>query len=164
MSPLKSAKGFITMQICGYVCIGLGVAMLALGAYAKIQSSRLEAVKAEYASFQLQVKILGEEAERKTKAQEAKDKVKQEKANAELKKVRADNVDLSKRLHDARADIGFLSRPGSGAPSPERACFNYTELERTLQHLDAGVSRLIAEGAAAIDSLNVAKAWAQSLP
>jgi hypothetical protein len=105
----------------------------------------------------------------------AQDRKAKEKADAELKTLRAAHSDLDKRLSDERTRARAMSRPAAGAPSPERACFRgpildaavtrliddiYTEYERRDQELSQ-IARLCQD---AVDGLDVAKRWAQSLP
>jgi len=141
----------------------MGVAMLGLGAFAKIQTSRLDAVKAEYAAFVLKVKVLGEEAERKAKAKETADIKLKERTDAETKRLRTVNSDLSIKLRDERARSDRLSQATAASDSAGRACYGAAELERAIQRLDEGVSGLIAEGSKAIGDLNVARLWATDL-
>ena len=157
-------RGFITLQICGYVALGMGVTMLALGAYAKIQTSRLDAVKAEYASFVAQVKVLGEEAERKAKQKEAQDKLRKEKSDAETKTAIAGFRATIKRLRDADASSRFVSPAPAGSRSPQIACYGRERLNQEISGFTREATDILAELGAAAVELNGAKEWAQGLP
>ena len=98
-----------------------------------------------------------------------------EKADAELKALRADNKSLDQRLRDERARSRALSRVAARAPSPERACFKGPALDAAIARfideasaadaeLDRELSQIVGLGQDAIIGLDVAKAWAQSLP
>jgi hypothetical protein len=119
--------------------------------------------------------VLAEAARDKAIKQMMKDRKAKEKADAELKTLRAANDTLDQQLRDARARARAMSRPAPRAPSPERACFRgpiidaavtrliddiYAENERRDQELSE-LTRLCQD---AVDGLDVAKRWAQSLP
>jgi len=159
---LKSSKGFITLQLCGYVALGMGVAMLGLGAFAKIQTSRLDAVKAEYAAFVLKVKTLGEEAQKKAKAKETADIKLKERTDADHKNTVARlNRDI-KRMRDDHARSSIVPAAPAGSSRVDLACFDRTDFAGALRDYEAAVEGLIGEGAASALDLNAAKTWAQS--
>lgn len=161
--PLRS-RGFIALPIGAYAAIGAAVAIAMLGVALKVQTSRLDACKADHAAFVAMVRMEGERAEKLAKEREAADKKKKETADADLKKARSDLagvVDAYRGLRDARSRSGFLSAPAPGSASPERACLDRGELERTLERIDAVGAGIAAEGDQARIGLDAAKRWAQ---
>lgn len=73
-----------------------------------------------------------------------------------LRTLRADN----QRLLDTRARGSFIPAIRASSRGAEIACFNRPELERAIQHFDAGVSKLLDEGDANAIGLDAARAWA----
>lgn len=143
------------------VILGIGCAIL-FGLLA-LQTKRLESAKAEHAAFVAQVKVMGEEAERKRKEQEAKDKAEKEKADVENQTNRSRIADLSRRLRNERASSRFVPAAPTGTKSPDRIAFDRAELERAIQRLDGGVSAIVAEGDQARVDLDTAKRWAKGV-
>lgn len=152
-------RGFIQLPLMAWGAIGVGLVILGLGIALKVQSARLESCKVEYAAFVAQVKVLGEEAQRKAKAKETADLKAKEKSNADNAKLRIDNTALARRLRDARAGSRFVPPAAASTREPNRACFDRAELERTLQRLDDEISSIVAEGDAARIDLDTAKRW-----
>jgi len=149
----------------GFVVYGAIAALMVIGGlsvYAKVQSSRLEAVKAEYAGFQAQVKAAGEVAQAKAKAKEAADKQLKEKIDNENKTLRANLAAASKRMSDARTSVRFLPAPTTGTVSPTVTA-DRAGLEDALRNFDSAVARLVDQGDQAIADLNSAKQWAKAL-
>lgn len=158
------SRGFIALPIWGYAALGAAVVIAGLGIALKVQTSRLDAVKAEYAGFVAQVKAIGEAAEKAAKLKEAEDKKRKETADAQLTRSRRELAalgDAYRSLRDNRSRSGYLSAPASGASSPARACFDRAELERTLGQIDAVGSGIAAEGDQARIGLDSAKEWAR---
>lgn len=127
----------------------------------KVQSSRLEACKLEYASFQEQVRAKGVAAQKEAKRIETENNAKKEKIDRENKRLRADNVRIAGELRNARSRSRFVPEAAPGARNPDRATFDRAELESAIQRLDAGVSGIVAEGDAARIDLDAAREWAR---
>ena len=144
-----------------WIYLGVAVVMATLGTAIKVQTSRLEAVKQEYATFKAEVKVLGEAAQKVADAQKAADKLKKEKADAYSKKEIAGLADTVKRLHDERARSSLLPAPSSSSRSPEIASFDRTQLDGALSSFVEGAANLVTEGNQAVVDLNAAKLWAQ---
>lgn len=145
------------------IWIALGAALLiaGLGVAVKVQTSRLEAVKQEYATFKAEVKVLGEAAQKAADVQKAADKLKKEKADAFSKREIAGLADTVKRLHDERARSSLLPPAPAGSRSPEIVSFDRTQLDGALSSFVEGAANLITEGNQAVVDLNAAKLWAQ---
>jgi hypothetical protein len=154
-------RGFSALPISAYVALAAGAVILVLGIGLKVQGARLDACRAEYASFVADVKAKGEAAQKAAKAQETADKRRKERADAEAKRLRADNATLAASLRDARSRGGYLPRPATGSASPDRITFKRAELERAIERLDAGVSGIAAAGDDARIGLDAVRAWAQ---
>lgn len=158
------SRGFISLPPLAYAAIGCAVVIAGLGIALKVQTSRLETVKAEYAGFLAQTRALGEAAKEAAKKKEAEDKKRKELADADYARARRDLAGLSdayRSLRDARSS-GFrsLSAPPTTAAGTSRACFDGAELQRTLERLDAGGAGIAEEGDAARIGLDAAKRWA----
>lgn len=157
-------QGFIALQIGAYAAIGAAVVIAGLGIALKVQTSRLEAVKAEYAGFVAQVNAVGEAAEKAAKLKEAEDRKRKEDADAQLTRSRRELAalgDAYRSLRDARSRSGFLSPAAPGAADPGRACLDRAELERTLERIDAVGAGIAQEGDQARIGLDSVKAWAR---
>jgi len=158
------SRGFIALPIWGYAAIGAALVIAGLGVALKVQTSRLDAVKAEYATFVAQTKAIGEAAEKAAKAKEEADRKRKEDADAQLTRSRRDLAalgDAYRSLREQRARSGFLSPPAPGAADPGRACLERAELERTLERIDAVGAGIAQEGDQARIGLDSAKRWAQ---
>ena len=158
------SRGFIALPIWGYAAIGAAVVIAGLGLALKVQTSRLDAVRAEYAGFVAQTKAIGEAAEKAAKLKEAEDKKRKETVDADLNRARRDLAGLAdayRSLREQRARSGFLPAAAPGAGSVTRACFDRAELERTLGEIDAVGSGIAQEGDQARIGLDAAKRWAR---
>lgn len=131
-----------------------------MGTLLVIQTHRLESAKADHAAFVAKTEAAGKEQERRAKETEAADRKRKEKADAENKTSRARIATLSIELRDARSRSSYLPPATPGASSPDTATVVRADVERALQLLDDGVTRLVAEGDQAIADLNTAKSWA----
>lgn len=138
-----------------------GIAVGAVPAW-KYQQARLDAVQAKYDGFVATTKVIGEQAAKDAKKVEAADKLKKEKSDAEFKVVSAANVALARKLREARSHSNYLPPAAATSSSPERACFQRTELESAIGRLDTGVSGIAEKGDAARIGLDTAKGWAQA--
>src|SRR3990167_9521811 len=111
--------GFLSMiPLKGWLYLAVGLLILGLGIAVKVQTARLDAEKAEFSAFRVQVEALGREAELRAKTAELADRKAKEKADEQNRKARGDIAILTKRLRDARAAGGYLPAAASGAPSP----------------------------------------------
>lgn len=144
-----------------WLAVGAAVLIAGLSGAVYVQTSRLEAVRTEYATFKAEVKVLGEAAQKAADAQKASDKLKKEKADAYNKRELAGLADTVKRLHDERANSNLLPAPAPGSRSPEIAAFDRSQLERALSVFVEGAANLVTEGSQAVIDLNAAKEWAK---
>lgn len=144
-----------------WLAVGAAVLVAGLTVAVKVQTSRLDAVRQEYATFKAEVKVLGEAAQKAADAQTATDKSKKERADAYNKRIVADLNNAIQRMRDERAGSDFLPPASPSAGSPEIASFNRAELERTIRNFDKGVQGLVDEGSKAVIDLNTAKKWAE---
>jgi len=144
-----------------WIYIGVAVVIAALGTAVKVQTSRLDAVKTEYATFKAEVKATGEAAQKLADAQAAADKAKKENIDAKHKKTVADLADTIKRLRDSRPSGDLVPAAPANSRSPEVAAFDRAELSRAVRIFDTEVQGLIDEGAKATVDLNAAKEWAK---
>lgn len=155
-------RGFM-LPMMAWGAIAAGAVILALGVVAKVQTSRLDACKAEFGAFKAQVTAQGELAKKEAERVNLANQKAKEQADAKSKKLLADNADLGKRLRDARASSGYVPPAPAGSRSPDRACFSRTDIERAIQSLDAGIQGLISQGDAAQLRLSTAAEWAASV-
>ena len=152
-------KGFIQLSLMGWLAVAAAVVFAGMSIALKVQTARLDASKAEHATFVAEVKAKGEAAEVKARAQEKADLAKKEKADAERKKLIARNADLNKRLRDNSAR-SVLPETSPTTREPETACFGRPDLDAALQRFTGGVAEIIISGQQAIDDLDNAKQWA----
>ena len=144
-----------------WLAVGAAVLIAGLGIAVKVQTSRLDAVKTEYATFKAEVKATGEAAQKVADAQKAADKAKKENTDAKHKKTVADLADTVKRLHDERANTDIVPPAAPGSRSPEVAAFDRTQLNGALSSFVEGAANLVTEGSQAVIDLNAAKEWAK---
>lgn len=149
------------------ILLALAVAGDALLAKLYVGSQKEVArVQQAYDSFKAQVKVEGEEAQKKADAAVLAAKQDKEKADAENVKAKSDLAGLytayrSLRDHRDSAGSGILPPAAPGSANPQTACFDRTGLDNALSGFDAGVTGLLEVGDKAIADLNTAKAWAQ---
>lgn len=156
-------QGF-ALPMMAWGALAAGVVILGLGVALKIQSSRLESCKAEYAQFRAEVKVLGEAAIKAAKAREAEDKSRKEKADVQNAKSRRDLDGIYaayRSLRDSRTSSSRLPEAPAGSRRADLACFNRAELAGSMGILEEGVPRITEQGDAARLDLDTAKAWAQ---
>lgn len=157
-------RGFITLPLMGWAVIAAGVVILGLGIALKVQTSRLDALRTEYAEFKAGVKALGEAAIVSAKAKEAADQAKKEKSDAANAKTKRDLAGLYAAygsLRDQRARGSLLPEAAPGSSSPDRITFDRAGFDSALSGFDKGVTGLLAEGDGAITDLNTARSWAR---
>ena len=158
-------RGFFTLPIMGWAAVAAGVVILGLGIAVKVQTARLDAVKAEYATFKAEVKVLGDAAIAAAKVREAEDKQRKEKADAQNAKSRRDLDGLYaayRSLRDQRrSGSGEMSTTATFTPSADRTCFDSKALAESIRGYETGVLGVIEQGDSAIADLNSAKKWAQ---
>lgn len=152
--------GFITLPLMAWGAIGAGVIILGLGIGVKVQTSRLESCKQEFSIFRAQVKVLGDEAAAKAKAEQERQENILKETEAKSAKLKSDLAIVNKRLRDERARRSQVPAAPAGSSRPDLACFDRTELESALRHLDAGVSGLVDEGSENTLRLKLSVDWA----
>jgi len=143
-----------------YLYAGAAVILALLAGAVTVQTSRLSACKAEFESFKLKAKTLGEKAERDAKDKEAADLLKKRTADNENAKTRAADAATIKRLRDASSAGRGLSAPATSAASPERSCFDHAKFSAALRRLDEGILGIVETGSKAVTDLDTAKRWA----
>lgn len=149
-----------------YAGIAALIAIAGLAIALKVQTSRLGAVKQEYAGFQAQVKALGEIAQEKAKQKEAEDKKLKARLDDENKKLRDNLAVTGKRLRDSIASSGSMPQLPHAAGSPDEATINLTIANRALREyfaaeriLEIETARIVIQGAQGVADLNIGKEW-----
>ena len=131
--------------------IGIGLLVLAVGGYVV----HCEHAKAELAK----AKAIAEQQLRENAKQALRDQKAKERSDENYRRnIARLSADL-KRLRDSRASL--LPPAPAGTSRPDLACFDRAELDAALRKYRAGVLDLVGEGAAAVDGLDEAKAWAK---
>lgn len=140
----------------------LGLAFGGSGAW-WVQGQRLAATQARFDGFVGTVKAEGDAAKKLAEAKAAEDKRKKESSDHEYQTtitgLRAD----VKRMRDARSGSRFVPDAPAGSRSPNLACFDRPELERTIRDFDTAIQGLVDQGSADAVGLNVARAWAANI-
>lgn len=157
-------RGFIALPGMAWAAIAAAVVIGGLGIALKVQTSRLEAVRAEYGQFKGGVEALGRAAAVAAKAKEASDNERKGKADAENSKTKRDLDGMYaayRSLRDQRASGSLLPAAAAGSASPDRITFNRAGFDSALSGFDSGVTGLLAEGDRAIADLDTAKKWAR---
>ena len=155
-------RGFIFPIPMLWVAIGAAAIIALLSGALWLQTSRLNATRAEYSAFVATVKSAGEAAEKRAQETIARDQRNKDTIDAQTKKLRAADAALATSLLVARTSRSYLSAPAPGAREPDAACFSRAELESAIGRLDAGISGLIAKGDAYRIDLDAARDWAQA--
>ena len=159
------SRGFIALPIGAYAAIGAAVAIGVLAVALKVQTSRLDACKADHAAFVAMVRMEGERAEKAAKLKEAEDKKRKETVDADLNRARRDLAGLADAYRSLREQrsAGFRGLPSTpaSAGSPARTCFDHAEFQRAMERLDGGGAAIAAEGDQARIGLDAAKRWAR---
>jgi hypothetical protein len=153
-------RGFIQLPLMAWGAIAAGAVILALSGAVYVQTVRLNATKAEFATFRGGVEALGRKAQADKIAKEAADKSRKETADAEHSAALAA---LSSTVAKLRA------RPGSGRLPPAPVCPGdpagadryRSESERAYRDLVAGLREEADRSSKAVIGLNSAKRWAQ---
>ena len=140
----------------------LGLASGAGGAWT-VQGWRLDAVQAKFDGFVATTKAEGEAAEKLAKAAADEDKRNKERVDREYQTTIAGLAADVKRLRDDRARSGYVPAAPAGSRSPDLACFNRAELERTIRDFDTAIQGLVDQGSADAVGLNVARSWAAGI-
>ena len=147
----------------GIMLYGALAALLAFAGMAvalKVQSSRLDACKQEFATFKADVQAKGEAAQREAAVKNAENAKRKEKSDDERKRLLTINADLADRLRD-NASRSSLPETTGTAGIPETACFRRADLDAAIRKFTAGTAGIAASGDAAIADLDNARRWAQ---
>ena len=126
----------------------------------KVQSSRLEACKLEYASFQEQVRAKGVAAQKEAKRIETENNARKADYDKKIKTLRANNSVLAGRLRDS-AGASSLPSTASVAGVTQPACFDRGILDSAIRAFTAGTAGIATECQSAVDELNNAREWAR---
>ena len=157
--------GFIALPLLGWVTIGMGMVILSLGVGLKVQNSRLESCKAEYAAFVAQVKMAGEEAQGKANAERLRQAELLKKTESDYAKTKSALAVANRRLRDAaRARGSGVPAAPAGSKRPDLICLDRAEYTRAYGTLTARLRELADEGAENALSLRTAQEWAHGLP
>ena len=142
----------------------LGVALIAVGIYAKVQSVRVQQIQAEYAQFRADVESEAAKAQVRNARREVEYLEKRGRADAENKRT-TDLLRVTlKRMRDANASSSRLPEAPATSARPDLACFDRAEYQRedgaAFERLQAGARSLADEGTASTVDLDSAKKWA----
>ena len=143
-----------------YVLGGAAIGLALMAGSIVVQTSRLSACKAEFASFKVQVEVLGREAQRVADAKEAADRLNKEKTDAKTVRLTTDLNAATQRLRDNARSSFVLSR-ASPPGSPDVQCYDRAGLDGALRGFAKGVAGLIGEGSKNSLDLRLAREWAQ---
>ena len=142
----------------------LGLAFGGSGAW-WVQGLRLDALQAKYDGFVATTKAEGEAAKKLAEAKAKADRQLKESSDHEYETTIASLRADVKRMRDDRARSRFVPAAPAGSRSPDLACFDRAEYQRTdgvvTEKLFAGARGLADEGTAATVDLDSAKRWAQ---
>lgn len=173
-ATVNKQTGFIALPVMAWAAIGASVVILALGVAVKVQTSRLEVAKQEFATFKAEVKVLGDAQNEKTRLQdienrktEAAAKLRKDKSDAENQRVKANLAGVYaayRSLRDGNSGSGKLPNSAGAAtfaPSAARSCFDSPEFIGAIRSLETGILGITQQGDQAIVDLNTARKWAQ---
>lgn len=152
---MRQQRGFTL-----YIALAALLAFSGMGIALKVQSSRLEACKLEYASFQEQVRARGVAAKKEADRIDQENAKRKEKSDAERKRMVIANADLARRLRDSASESS-LPRPAADTGIPETACFKRADLDAAIRGFTLSVSGIVTQGDSAVTDLDLAKRWAE---
>jgi hypothetical protein len=145
-----NVAGFIALPIWGWAAIGGAVALLGLGVAVKVQTSRLDAAKAEitritgeFEAFKVEVSRIGKEAQAKAAAEKSRQASVSQQRESSYEKRIADLASAYQRLcSESDSCSGRLPAVPDPARSPDAATRD-KQLRDVLQHADEQTARLI---------------------
>jgi Tfp pilus assembly protein PilX len=143
-----------------YIVLAALLAFSGMAVALKVQSSRLEACKQEFATFKADVQAKGEAAQREASVKNAENAKRKEKSDAERKRLIAANNGLADRLRD-NSNASSLPPTSGTAGIPETACFRRADLDAAIRKFTAGTAGIVTAGDAAVTDLDNARRWAQ---
>lgn len=143
--------------------IAAGLMIFGLTIAVKVQSSRLDACKAEYASFVSETKRLGDAAQASADAEKKRLSDNLAKTEKSYAKAKSDLAATTRQLRDASTSRSYVPAAPAGSVRTDLACFDRAELTESIKRLVAGMADLASEGDAATVDLNAAKDWARGL-
>lgn len=143
--------------------IAAAVIIGALSLAVKVQSSRLESCKAEYAAFVAETKRLGEAAKSAADAEKKRLSDNLAKTEKSYAKARSDLATANRQLRDASTSRSYVPAVPADTKRPDLACFDRAELAESIKRLVAGMADIASAGDEATLNLNSGKEWAQGL-
>ena len=139
---MASPRGFIALPLSGYIALGAGAIILALGLALKIQSARLDAAQHEKAKIQAEYEVFKDGVRKAGEAQKAKNDQllkEREKINATaLKTLQNRYSSLDARYQRLRQSAGHSSAsPMPAVPDTARPVDDAARDSRLLEVLRA---------------------------
>ena len=158
---MMKMKGFILPSpFMLYGALGALLIIAGLAISLKVQTHRLAATKAEYATFMAQTKALGLAAQAKADKQNADLKSLKETIDHETKLNNDKLAAADKRLRDQRRALGsILPKAAATSSHPDIACLRRAESDAAIQRFVDGVAKLTEEGDSRTLEANAAKDW-----
>lgn len=158
---------FILSPLGRLAVAGVAGAVFGFGAAWLIQGWRLDAAKAAFSVFRVQVEALGREAELRAKTAEIANRQAKEKADADYKKVKSDlatSYAAYRKLRDnANSGGGGMPEAPRVTSDTNRTCFDTTQLTRAMGVLETGIPNITEQGDVARNRLIEAMNWAKDL-
>lgn len=151
---MNKQKGFafLSFLLANWQLIALGLLIAtAYGFYLHCQS-----VKERFDTFKAEVKVKGEEQERKTKEDIARNQKEKERADEVYKRNLARLERDVKRLRDS-SNRSVVPPAPAEARDPSRATFDRAELDRALREFIGETAAIAGEGAKAVEGLDSLK-------
>ena len=149
-----------------WLAVGAAVVIAGLGVAVKVQSSRLDACKAESAAFVATVKVQGEAAAKEAARVNLVNLKATEVANGEYAKIKgnlASSYAAYRKLRNANSGGGGMPTAPVVTSSTDRTCFSTAGLTNAMGILEAGVPVITEQGDVARTRLQGAMKWAESL-
>lgn len=140
----------------------LGILIGAIGAW-WIQHLRIQILQSQYQHVVEQSKMETEIAKKQGENRLLYNQRQREASDAQYQRSIIELHNMVNSLQHKRASSSFVPSIPSTAAKPKLACFDRSELERTLQQFDGGIQGLIEEGDETALALNNARDWANSL-
>ena len=162
MTHRSKQRGFLEGPLL-YAALGAAALVVALSGLLWLQTSRLDALRKEYAEFKGGVEALGRAAKAAAEAQAKVDRTKKEQTDAENARTHAaDQLTIGRLRKQLSTSGGSLPPAPAGSKCPDgQTCFDRAEYQRADGVFVAGARGLSDEGTAVTADLDTAKRWAK---
>lgn len=139
-----------------------GILVGGIGAW-WVQHLRIQLLQMQYQHIVEQSKVETQIAKKQGENRLLYNQRQQEASDAQYQRNISQLHNVVNSMQHARTATRFLPAVPATASQPELACFDRSDLERTLHQFDGGIQGLIEEGDETAIALNNAREWAVAM-